>query len=131
MARKLYLLLVMVMASGLIALGCGDDDDDGGGGDEPAQEESGGATEVPGGGDVPQNVDEAIEQCKQAVNAAPQLQDDTKAELEEICEKAGEGDEDAVREASKEVCIKIIEDSVPEGPAREQALASCGQAGQQ
>ena len=133
MARKLYLLLVIVTASGLIAIGCGDDDDDGGGSDEPAQEESGGTgggTDAPTG-EVPANVEQAIEQCKQAVNAAPQLQDDTKADLEDICEKAGSGDEDAVREASKEVCIKIIEDSVPEGPAREQALASCEQAGQQ
>jgi hypothetical protein len=127
MSRKLYLLLVMVMASGLIALGCGDDDDDGGGSDEPAKEESGGGTG--GGGDVPANVEEAVEQCEQQINSVPNLSDDAKKDLENVCQDAAEGDEEAVREASKKVCETIIKDTVPDGPAREQALSSCEQVG--
>jgi hypothetical protein len=133
MSRRLHLLLVALLAGGLIAAGCGDDDDDGGGGsDEPAQtqEDTGGGTGAGGTGDVPENVDQAIEQCKQAVNAAPQLSAEVKDDLESICEDAGEGDEDAVREATKEVCVKIIEDQVPAGQARETALQSCEQAGE-
>jgi len=129
MSRRLNLLTVALLAGGLLAVGCGDDDDDGGGGgDEPAQtqEDSGGG----GTGGVPQNVEQAIEECKQRVNAAPQLSAEVKDDLERICEDAGEGDEDAVRRASKEVCVKIIEDQVPEGTARDTALRSCERAGE-
>ena len=133
MSRRLYLLSVALLsvallAGGLLAVGCGDDEDDGGGGsDEPAQTQEG----ADGGtGGVEQNVEQAIEQCKQRVNAAPQLSAEVKDDLERICEDAGEGDEDAVRRASKEVCVKIIEDQVPEGTARDTALRSCERAGE-
>ena len=99
MSRKLYLLLVTLLASGLIAVGCGDDDDDGGGGsDEPAKEESSGGG---GGGDVPANVDAAVEQCEEQINSVPNLSDKAKKDLENVCQDAASGDEEAVREASK------------------------------
>jgi len=128
MSRRLYLLSVALLAGGLLAVGCGDDEDDGGGGsDEPAQTQEG--TDG-GSGGVAENVEQAIEQCKQRVNAAPQLSGEIKDDLEGICEDAGEGNEDAVRKASKEVCVKIIEDQVPPGQARDTALRSCEQAGE-
>lgn len=128
MSRKLYLLLVMVMACGLIALGCGDDDDDGGGSDEPAKEESSGGGGG-GGGDVPANVEAAVKQCEEQINSVPNLSDQAKKDLENVCQDAASGDEEAVREASKKVCETIIEDTVPAGPARDQALSSCEQVG--
>jgi len=101
MSRKLVLLMVAVLALAMFAVACGGDDQDA-------------ATE------------DAIAQCKQSFQNQPQLSDDTKADLEEICEKAAEGDEEEVRDATREVCTKIIEDTVPEGnPAREQALETC------
>jgi hypothetical protein len=124
MSRKLYLLLVTLLASGLIAVGCGDDDDDGGGGsDEPAatQEDSGGAT----GGATPENVEQAIEQCEQQINSAAQLSDDAKKDLENVCEDAASGDEDAVREASEKVCKTILEETGVSGPAADQAKQAC------
>ena len=69
-----------------------------------------------------------MEQCKTAIDGQAQLSDDVKADLEEICEEAASGDEDAVRKAAKDVCVKIVEETAPEGPAREQALTACDQA---
>jgi hypothetical protein len=149
--KRLHLLLVALLACGLFAAGCGDDDDNNDSSDEPATTESAPADttaetteeEAPPvetteeETDAPEDIpeldgelrDQAVESCKESVASAPQLSDDVKGDLEEICEQAAEGDEDAVRDASVEVCKKIVEDSVPAGPAREQALASCDQAG--
>jgi hypothetical protein len=129
MSRKLYLLLVTLLASGLIAIGCGDDDDDGGGSDEPAQEESGGGSEDSGGGSgaTPENVDQAIEQCEQQINQAAQLSADAKKDLENVCKDAASGDEDAVREASEKVCLTILEETGVSGPAADQAKDACKQ----
>ncbi len=70
-------------------------------------------------------VKNAVKQCKQSVNSAPQLKDDTKKKLEDICEKAGSGDRDGLKEASKEVCLAIIEDTGISGPAAETAKKQC------
>ena len=126
MTRKLYLLLVTLLACGFIAAGCGDDDDDGGGSDEPAQEQTGGS----GTGDVDvsdEATKQAIEDCKQSVAAATNLSDTVKDELNTLCGEAA-GDVNAAREAAKRVCIAIIDETVPEGPARDTAKQSCEQA---
>ena len=121
------------MASSLIAMGCGDDEDEGGGSDEPAQEQSGGSGDT-GGGDtggdgdanVPSDVaKQAAENCKQSIQAAPQLSADVKDKLSKVCEEAAQGDEDAAREATRTVCITIVEESVPAGPAADQAKQAC------
>jgi hypothetical protein len=49
-------------------------------------------------------------------------------ELEKVCEEAAEGDEEAVRKATRKVCERTIQETVPAGPARDQALGSCRQA---
>jgi hypothetical protein len=156
--HRLLLALIILAASGLIAAGCGDDDDggDSGGSNAPAEkgeaapadtgttteeEDVGGsATEdEPAGEDQGStDVDDldadsrkaAAEACKQSVSSAQQLSGAVKEDLEEICEKAAAGDEDAVQEASREVCKRIVEDSVPAGPQRDQAITACDQAGQ-
>ncbi|HWH44878.1 MAG TPA: hypothetical protein VNT32_09105, partial [Thermoleophilaceae bacterium] len=86
------------------------------------------------GGEVPDNVNEAVAQavetCKQSVGSAPQLSDEVKSDLEELCEEAASGDAEDVQKAAQEVCTKIVEESgVPEGAAKDQALAACDQAG--
>jgi hypothetical protein len=127
MSRRLYLLLVALLAGGAIAVGCGDDDDDGGGSDEPAQEQSGGGSNDSGGsgGATPANVEQAIEQCEQQISSAPQLSDDAKKDLENVCKDAASGDEEAVREASEKVCKTVLEESGVSGAAAEQAKAAC------
>jgi len=143
MRLRLVLVVIGLMVAGAVVVGCGDDDDGGsGGGDTTAAEQtdtgggSGGGgetTEESGGGggnaSNPQ-VQQAVEACKQQIEAQPGISDDVKADLSDICEKAASGDEQAVRDATKEVCTALVEENVPEGPAREQALTACDQAGQ-
>jgi hypothetical protein len=141
MRLRLVLVVIALLVAGVVAVGCGDDDDGGGsgGGDTAAQTDTGGgggeATEESGGGSGgadPSNpqVEQAVEACKQQIAAQPGISDDVKSDLTEICEKAASGDEQAVRDATKEVCTKLVEENVPDGPAREQALTACDQAGQ-
>ncbi|HYH59900.1 MAG TPA: hypothetical protein VD790_11885 [Thermoleophilaceae bacterium] len=139
--KRLLLLLAALLACGLIAAGCGDDDDDDGGDDSPATTETAPPadttesddTESEDSGDdsgdtvtPPANVDQAVEACKESVQASGgQLSDDVVADLEDLCEEAAEGDEDDIREASLEICRKIVEDTVPAGATRDQALDAC------
>ena len=132
MPRKLVLLTMAVFALALFAVGCGDEEEakDAAPAAEQTAEnnapEAEQTAESETGEDVPDNAEDAVERCKQGIQDQPQLSDDLKADLEEICEKAASGDEQAVKEATRDVCVKIIEETVPEdNPAREQALETC------
>jgi len=140
MRTRLVLFVIGLIMAGALVAGCGDDNNDtssdsaatqstdtgASSGGDTSTEESGGSS----GGANPSEpqVQQAVESCKQQIGAQPGLSEDVKSDLEKICEKAASGDEKEVREATKQVCIKLIEENVPEGPAREQALASCDQA---
>lgn len=139
MRMRLVLLVIGLLMAGVLLSACGDDDDEGGGGggDTTAQTDTGGegggdqtATEEgdPGADPSGPQVEQAVEACRQQIESQPGISEDVRSDLLEICEKAASGDEQEVREATKEVCVKLIEENVPEGPAREQALASCEQA---
>ena len=79
-----------------------------------------------GGAVVPQNLEQAVESCKKAVTAYPQLSSDTKSDLEDLCDKAGSGNAEDAQEAGREVCQKIVADIYPSGvPGKDQALAAC------
>lgn len=133
MPRRLALLLISLLVAAFGVAGCGDDDEDSGSsGGTPTEESS---TKDSAGDATPglsgEAAEQAAENCKKSISTqAQQLSADVVKDLEEICEKAADGDEDAVREASKEVCVKIIEDKAPAGPARDQAIEACEQAGQ-
>jgi hypothetical protein len=113
-------MVAAVLACGALAAGCGggDDNNSSGGGDNNGS----------GGGSIsnPQTK-QAVAQCKQSVDQASQLSSSVKSDLKDICEKAGKGDESAVRKATREVCVKIVEQNVPAGPARDQAKQACNQ----
>jgi hypothetical protein len=130
MIKRAVLLFACLALVGFAAGGCGDEGGDGGGGgDAPSGESSNGGS---GSDAVPEvstpSVKQAVENCRRSVDEAPQLSEDLKSDLEDICEKAARGDEDAVRKATKGVCERIIEESVPAGAARDQALQACEQA---
>jgi len=143
MKLRLVLVVIALLVAGAVVVGCGDDDDGGGdntaaqtqstdtgggsGGDETTTEDSGGSG---GGNPSDPQVQQAVEACKQQIEAQPGISDSVKSDLSDICEKAASGDEQAVRDATKEVCTKLVEENVPEGPARDQALTACDQAGQ-
>ena len=58
----------------------------------------------------------------------PQISEDTKSDLVDLCEQAASGDADQAREAGREVCQKIVEDVYPSGvPGKEKALSACEQ----
>lgn len=135
---RLLLILVGLLVAGAVVAGCGEEENGsegagtpttetgGGGSADPTTEEGGGS-----GGAQPseQQIEEAVAECKRQIDAQPGASDDLRADLERICENAASGDEQAVRDASKEVCTKLIEENVPDGPAREQALSACEDAG--
>jgi len=131
MAHRFALLLISLLIAGFGAVGCGGDDEEASSGGGGASTEKSTTNDTPSSDD-PALSDEqrkrAEESCKQSITAQSQLSADVKADLEEICEEAAKGDEDAVRKATKEVCVKIVEDTAPAGPAREQALTACDQA---
>ncbi len=138
MLRKLTLLFsVIVLAFGVVACG-GDDEEPASSGTEATEttedtggtettEDSGGTetTEDTGGVEDNPQVQAAVESCKQAVQAqSGTLSDDLVTELEGICEDAATNPEDA-QDAAVEVCVKIAEEMVPEGSARDQVIEQC------
>jgi hypothetical protein len=138
MRMRLVLVVIALFVAGVLVAGCGgDDNNDSGGSSNAAQTDTGGgsgggSTSDPGknsGNASNPQVQQAVETCKQQINAQPNIDASLKADLGKICEKAANGDEQAVRDATKEVCTKIVEANVPSGPARDQALSACDQAG--
>ena len=138
--NRLLLLLAAVLASGLIAAGCGDDDDDNGDDSavatesapvettstdsteptEPTESTDTSSGDVDSGG-------QAVESCKRGVEAtAGQLSEGLRSELEDLCDKAASGDEEDVREASVEICKRIVKEALPaESTARDEGLQVC------
>jgi hypothetical protein len=104
MGRRLYPLLLAV----ILAVGCGGDE--GGGSD---------------GGES-----DAVATCKQSVDAAQGISNDAKEELRDLCEEAGNADEAKAREASQKVCSRIVEETIPAGPARDAGVQACKQTNQ-
>jgi hypothetical protein len=150
MAKRMITLMAALLVLGFVVAGCGDDDNSGDSGDTAAQtvtdtdvvtdDEVVTDTETEtvtddtdtdadnGGAVVPE---EAVQRCKDNIEKAPQLSDDTKDSLQDICEKAASGNAEDIKDAAIEVCKKVAGDSIPEGtPGRDQALAACDQAGQ-
>jgi hypothetical protein len=123
--RQLLLGLAALLACGVIAAGCGDDDDDNGDGSPAATESA--PTDTTGDAD---SVEEAVAACKERVQAtAEQLSEELRGDLEDLCDKAASGDEEDIREAALEACKKVIEETVPEGAGRDQALEACENSG--
>ena len=144
MIRKLGPLAAILMLTAAFAAGCGDDDkSDSSGSDAPAVTAEDTATtddtatddassdDSAGGDDIADNpqVKAAIEQCKASVDNNPQVKDDIKDDIKAICDDAASGDPEDVKQAIKDVCVKIVESSVPEGDIRDQAMTACENAG--
>lgn len=154
MAKRLTLLLVALLVLGFTVAGCGDDESSGNG-DTAAETATDSVTEDDtvtedetvtdtdtvteetdtsdsGGAAAPDDLSgarkQALEQCQKSIGATPNLQDDTKEKLEDLCETAASGDPEDIREAAGKVCEEVIDDIAPEGsPGREAALQSCRQ----
>ena len=116
----LSLIAALALAAALPA--CGEDEPSTGGTttQEPTTTE-GGSTPEPSS----QDVQAAIDACKQSVENAPQLSADAKTEIQAICEEGDTADPEQVKQNAGKVCERIVEESVPEGPARDQAIETC------
>lgn len=150
MGNRLAILAVSLLVLGFALAACGGDDDTGsdtgsetgsGQSTSTGESSSGGETSSPeatdeGTGDDaptpglgPDAAKRAGERCLSALEGQTQLSNDIAADLEELCRKAAAGDQDAVRNAAREVCVKIVEKRTPAGPARDDALKACDRSG--
>jgi hypothetical protein len=132
-------IVAALLATSLVAAGCGDDNDSSSTStpaastatSTPTEATSTPTTETPtdtGTTSTPTTVDAAvqagIESCKQSIAAQPTISDDVKGKLDKVCDKIT--DANGVAAAVKEVCTTIINESnVPDGAAKDQALAAC------
>lgn len=162
MTKRLITLLAALLVLGFVVAGCGDDESDSAGnGDTTAAETAPGATadtgtttgdetvsddatgtdtvaeDEPetakgGGAAAPASRAQTRETCEKSINGAQQLSADAKEKLSGLCEKATSKDPDDLREAAREFCETMVEESFPnDAPARDQALEQCERAGQQ
>lgn len=115
----LSLLAALVLAAGLPA--CGEDEPATGGTTQEQTTTEGGSTSEPSS----QDVLAAIDACKQSVDNAPQLSAEVKTDIQAICEEGDTNDPEQVKQNAGKVCERIVEESVPEGPARDQAVETC------
>jgi hypothetical protein len=125
MRRNLYLVLVAALASAVLAAGCGGDDNGGGGGSSSSSKSSDTSTSSSSSSNP--DVQRIIDSCKQSVSSAQGLSAAAKKDLDDLCEKAGSGDEEAARKASQDVCVRIVKDTIPSGPAQDQGVNACKQ----
>jgi hypothetical protein len=133
MAKGLTTLLVALLALGFVVAGCGDDDNDSSSNDTTTEQattqdttttDSGGSA-AKGIANSPQ-VKAAVDRCKQQASSSPNLSDEAKKKVREVCDEVGNGDADAATKASREACVIIVEDTVPqEGQAKDAAIAAC------
>ena len=138
-------LLAALLLAGAFAAGCGGDDNEDSGSDAPAvtaettaetptvddttltTEEA--PEEDSGGAEVPANLEAAIQQCKDGVEATTALDDSVKEDLIKLCEDAASRSPEELADIARETCVKVVEGTLPAGDARDQALKSCETAG--
>lgn len=137
MMRKLGPLALLLLLVAVFAVGCGDDDKSDSSNDAPAVTT---AAEDTATDDAPaedageiDTSDEALEAgreaCKDAVDSNPQVKADLKDDIKAICDSIESGDPEEMKRVARETCEAVVESSVPEGAARDQALESCAAAG--
>ena len=121
MRSKPLLSLIAALALAAALPACGDDEPSTGGTTQE-QTTDGGTSTAPSGSE---EVQQAIDACKQSVENAPQLSADVKSEIQALCEEGDTSDPEQVKDNAGRVCERIVEESVPEGPARDQAIETC------
>lgn len=133
---RLWLCALPLACALLLGLGCGDDD---GEEDEANADPVAEAPERPGDrpdgdtadGEEPEELGgaarRALEACKQVVERAPGVDEETRRELIADCEAAAAGDEEAIRKATRAACDVIAAATAP-AILRGQVAAACKRA---
>ena len=115
--QKLFTLLVVALAGGVLAAGCGS---------SSTSTTTSTQTSTTPPPLTPAQVAQAQASCRQRVQSASSLSASAKAKLEKLCSQAQSTDPAAIRKATQEACLTILEAShVPAGAARERAVALC------
>ena len=132
---KRYALLLLACGA-LVAAGCGSDNNKKDSGSStpaatpaattPAADTTTSAASTPPAADTsnPQ-VKAAVEACQSSIDNNAQLSAAAKKDLANICKDAASGDQQKVKEASKKVCLKILDETGVTGPAADQAKQAC------
>lgn len=124
MLKKPFLPILAALALAAALPACGDEEP---ATDATTQEQT--TTEDATGTTVPEpsseDVQAAVDACKQSVENAPQLSADAKTEIQAICEEGDTTDPEQIKDNAGKVCERIVEETVPEGPGRDQALETC------
>lgn len=125
MSSRLCAPLTIAVAALLLVAGCGSSSSNKSSSSNNSPTTSSTKTTANSTEKVPSaTADRAAKECKANLDRAGQLSADVKKGLEKTCDKAAHGDANAARKAASEVCVKIA-DQVPQGPARDQAVAAC------
>ena len=126
MLRGISVLFSVVVLAFAVAA-CGDDEEPASGGSGTTQTEDSGATGQDSGGNASdEQIQAFVASCKEQIQAqASLLSDDLKDDLRAICDEASSGDEQDAREAIVEVCVKIIEETVPKDSGRDEFAEQC------
>ena len=122
-----------LVCTALFAAGCGSSDNSKSNSTPAASGTPASSTTSSSGGSSSSSanpqIQAAVAACKSSIDNNPAVKANIKSDLEGICDKAASGDATAVKKATKEVCLKIVESSVPAGAAQDQAKAACNTAG--
>src|SRR5437763_1776201 len=113
MSTKLGLPAVIAVALTVFAVGCGSSSNNNGS-STPSSTPAANTTSTSSGGSSggstsanPQ-IQAVVTACKNSIDSNPQVPANIKGDLENICDKAANGDANAAKKATKEVCLKIV-----------------------
>jgi hypothetical protein len=130
MVSRLSTWMAVALAGGVLAAGCGSSTSTSSTSTTQSTTTVAAST-VAGGSTAPATVDsaaiqQAVAACKHGVQAATSISASTKAKIENICNKASNGDLSAAREAARELCVEIVNSSpLPSGSIKEDAINRC------
>jgi hypothetical protein len=132
MIRKLFPALIVVLATAALLAGCGSSGSSGSSSSAASTTVSTASNPIKT--TVPLKIPTtpvSVANCKKGVKRLlPKLPAAAKHKLEEVCEKSTSGDVQARRAAAREACETIVKSSkLPEGSAKQRALAGCKNAG--
>ena len=141
MAKRLTMVLVALFVLGFAVAGCGDDETTAttppattaapAATPAPAttetEPETGGAPAASSGIPDTPEAKQAIVACKALAATNAQLSAEAKEKIGEVCEESGSGDADGAAKASREACEIIVEETTPDGAAKQAALRDCKQ----
>jgi hypothetical protein len=134
--RTLFTWLLIPLAAGVLLAGCGSSSSS----STSSSSTSASTSSTAAGSTAPSTTGSttspataaAVESCRRGAKAIPTLSSSTRTKIEAICDKAASGNPAAVRTAAREVCEEIVKASpLPEGSAKQHAIAGCKDAEKQ